>query len=120
MNYELLQAFDLMSLFVCMEDLGDTSVTGTIGPVPKGMRKGDVDLQLEVREEGVVSVDPYPFDSPKLEVNVPSREIEHSYGSVGEVRRAMQDATTRASSCRFVAARGTERDAASAGAVREA
>jgi hypothetical protein len=120
MNYELLQAFDLLSLFVCMEDLADTSVTGTIGPVPLGMRKGDVDLQLEVREEGVVSIDPYPFDSLDLEVSVPRREIAQRYGSVEELRRAMQEATTSAIKCRFVTAEGAERDAASAGAVREA
>lgn len=116
MNYELLQALDLLSLFVCMEDLTDSSVTDTIGPVPQGMGKGDADLRLEVMSEGVVSIDPYPFDTFELQVSVPSRDIGKRYGSAEEARRALQDATVRDVTCRFVTSQAPSSDAAIAGA----
>jgi hypothetical protein len=111
MNYELLQACDLLSLFVCMEDLTDDSVSGTVGPVPTGPGKDAIDLQLHVLGGGVVSIDPYPFDVPSLEMNVPFRAIpDRRYESQSEAARHIDGAEGQAISCRLVAAEKAESD----------
>ena len=72
-NYELLQAWDTLSLSFC------TSVSPPsypeIGSVPTGGPGTEVTLTVEAIGDGEFRVDPYPFDAEPLEVAVPARTI---------------------------------------------
>jgi hypothetical protein len=91
--YEILQALDLLSLFACLVDVdrestADAQVMARTlfsidqEPNPRTIRRcpindiGDrVDLAVSVAAPGVVAVDPYPFATPELAVEVPMRVL---------------------------------------------
>jgi hypothetical protein len=94
--YEVLQALDFISLFLCLADLTSPTEGHTNPiPVPVTMRPIDqpdaarlvpsvpvaaggpyVDLTLTIPEPGVVVIDPYPFAEEGLTVGVPGRQLE--------------------------------------------
>lgn len=92
-NYDLLQAWDLLSLFVCLMDL--TPVEG-VAPRPVGATLARIDqepgprsipsvpvapagerveLVMTAVEPGVVKLDPYPFDVDELSCAVAARAM---------------------------------------------
>jgi Protein of unknown function (DUF3891) len=111
--YELLQAYDLMSLALGLVDLAQSTDTAGAEPlsVPKSLARVEqpigprsipdvpvasggpyVELRLQVAEPGVVTVDPYPFSEPSFEFELPVRRIEdRRYDSADEVARAYHD-----------------------------
>ena len=69
-NYQLLQLWDLLSLYFCVRPPYQQYVE----PVPKSYRAGDgVRLDLMPLGDGRVSIDPYPFDLPSLPISIPYR-----------------------------------------------
>jgi hypothetical protein len=110
-NYELLQAFDLLSLYLCTANLGApagaqpqllTDVLSAIEQQPGGrvigavpLRAGAerVDLLLEPTGDGRVVIDPYPFAEDPVELAVSGRRIPaRRYSSPGEVSDALAHA----------------------------
>lgn len=113
--YELLQAYDLMSLALGLVDLAQTTTGAEVLPVSRTLARVEqpigarsipdvpaapggpyVELELRVTEPGVVAVDPYPFSEPRFELEVPARRLEdRRYESPDEVVRAYHDAPVR-------------------------
>jgi len=73
-NYCALQAFDLLSLYFCLDGyegkgLAETTLTG----IPTAYEGDSVlDVRLEPTGENRVRMDPYPFDGP-LQLVAPAR-----------------------------------------------
>jgi hypothetical protein len=63
-GYKLLQAWDRLSLYACLEDL-DAPAPATIAAVPRD--GGEVSLELLPRGRNQVAIDPYPFDRDPLD-----------------------------------------------------
>jgi hypothetical protein len=93
-NYDLLQVWDLLSLYVCLIDL-DPAPDAPPRPVPETLRSIDqhpgertieavpvsiggerVTLTFTAVQPGVVIVDPYPFDASEVTWEVAARAIE--------------------------------------------
>lgn len=108
-GYEVIQACDLLSLYVAVCDLepagAQERALGLVqalygidhapGPrlvqaVPRRIAGERVDLCLTGRGDGVVVVDPYPFDDDPLEFELAAREIpDRRYRTADEARRAV-------------------------------
>jgi len=106
-NYELLQAHDVLSLYVCtgvfsagddepvavtstLKALDQTPGSRVIVAVPPRTGSDRVDLRLTPVEAGVVTVDPYPFDEDALSVSAIARAIpDLRYASAQEARAAV-------------------------------
>jgi hypothetical protein len=103
-QYELLQIWDRLSLFVCLNDPARPA-EDRLGPMPLTVGGPEVDLSVRMTGDGRIEAEPYPFDVPALDVTVPARWVpDRPYETAGDVRaalRAAQDATIR---CRFVPA----------------
>jgi hypothetical protein len=110
-NFDLLQAWDLLSLFACLMDLAPVEggatrpVASTLanidqepGPrtipsVPLAAAGERVEITLTALEPGVVKVDPYPFDVDGLSCSVaaramPDRPYENEADSTSAFRAA--------------------------------
>lgn len=107
-GYEVLQALDLLSLFLCLTDLDaptdaavpalalhtvlalvDQPPGARIAPAAPGAPRGEhVDLTLTVSEPGVVLVDPFPFAASGVEIAVPARRMEDQPYPSAEVAAA--------------------------------
>jgi len=102
-HYELLQVWDLLSLFICLDRY--EAPVQHIGPAPAAPDGDDVTLRVESPGDGTVRIDPWPFDRPVLEASVPARAIPaRPYESRQVLREALEageDATIR---CRIVPA----------------
>lgn len=84
--YHLLQAWDRLSLYVCLRDL-EAGERETIPAVPFDDR--DVELRLEPRGPRRVIVDPWPFAGSTTEVEVERRSLaKNPWTSDGEFREA--------------------------------
>jgi hypothetical protein len=71
-NYQLLQLWDLLSLYVCVKPPYDEYIE----PVPTGYRDAaGVRVTLKPLTGGKVVIDPYPFDLPSLAIDVPHRRL---------------------------------------------
>jgi hypothetical protein len=71
-NYQLLQFWDLLSLYFCMRPPHDQHVE----PVPTSYGDGEgVRVTLKPLVGGKVAIDPYPFDLPTLVVDIPHRRL---------------------------------------------
>jgi hypothetical protein len=71
-NYQLLQFWDLLSLYFCVRPPYDEYVE----PVPDRYGAGDgARLTLRPLGDGRVSIDPYPFDLPSLPISIPHRRL---------------------------------------------
>jgi hypothetical protein len=120
-NYELLQVYDLLSLFMCMTPLdvpsagGETKTVGqtlaavtpppgsrSIPKAPTSLAGARADLVLEVLGEGIATVDPWPFDRATFSLAVPAVLLpEGEYASVADVRAAMLPETRLEIACEF-------------------
>jgi hypothetical protein len=65
-GYHLLQVWDRLSLYACLADL-DAGKSETIPAVP--LNGADVELELRPLGPGRVSVSPWPFASPSVELD---------------------------------------------------
>lgn len=122
-NFELLQALDLLSLYVsagphdkapaAQDAAADAAVGLSLGDIdqPAGERSVPApvrpaqpmrELVLRVREPGVVVVDPYPFaaDSVRAAVTAPAIPAR-AYSGVDDVREALGSAATVEVACTF-------------------
>jgi len=93
-NYQLLQAFDLISLFLCNKDVVDDYIE----PVPTSYEKSDgVRLTLKTVDGTRIAVDPYPFDSDPLRVQLVRRQLRRgTFADPGAFREAYFKATPEA------------------------
>jgi hypothetical protein len=110
-NYDRLQAWDLLSLYVCMavldavssdsepallssklKSLDQQAGSHIIPNVPTGIGRAAVDLIVRVIEPWVMTVEPYPFTDPRVAFSVEAAVIQdRSYSSaeiVGTMKRA--------------------------------
>jgi hypothetical protein len=71
-NYQLLQFWDLLSLYFCVRPPYQQFVE----PVPTGYQAREgVRLDLTPLGDGRVAIDPYPFDLPSLPISIPYRRL---------------------------------------------
>ena len=75
-NYKRLQAWDTLSLALCMA--GPPSRASEIRAVPTGTGRADETLSLDPIGDGEFWLSPYPFDDAPLIVSVPARTVEQS------------------------------------------
>jgi hypothetical protein len=75
-NYCMLQVFDLLSLYFCLDGYaGEQMVETTLVGIPTAYQGDAVaDLHLVPMKDGRVRMEPYPFDAP-LRAVVPARVI---------------------------------------------
>jgi Protein of unknown function (DUF3891) len=75
-NYNLLQVWDMMSLYICStEHLKEDRIE----PVPTSYRgKVGTAMRLTPREPHTIALDPYPFDQPSLTTSVIYRRLTQS------------------------------------------
>jgi hypothetical protein len=72
-NYNLLQVWDMMSLYICSTEVLKPD---RIEPAPVGYSgKAGVGMKLTPMEARTVAIDPYPFDQPSLTANVIFRRL---------------------------------------------
>ncbi|HEY3656082.1 MAG TPA: DUF3891 family protein [Steroidobacteraceae bacterium] len=72
-NYNLLQVWDLLSLYICTNERLQEQ---TIDPVPTAYAKdAPVCMRLVPVAAGRISIDPYPFDQPSLDISVVYRRL---------------------------------------------
>jgi hypothetical protein len=108
-HYELLQIWDRLSLFVCLNDLAGTA-EDRLGPMPLSVDGPTSTLVVRAVGGHAVALDPYPFDVPVLEVSVPACVIpDRPYASASDARGALQQARRISIQCRFTAAAGAAR-----------
>lgn len=119
-NYDLLQAFDLLSLYLCTADLTPTPSAPTerltavlselepppgtrmIGSVPERPAGARAELLLTPTGEGATAVEPYPFDQDILDMALSARTIpDRRYESADAVREALAQAEPVTLDCRF-------------------
>jgi hypothetical protein len=118
-NYEMLQAQDVLSLYVCMavlEPAGDDAETKpatatlasldqsagvrTIDLVPTRPGRERAELRLTVVEPGVVTVDPFPFAEDSIVAAVSARVIPNrSYASAAQAREAAEQGERTTIAC---------------------
>lgn len=117
-NYELLQCWDLLSLFVCTAPLSTPSpssdailLSSTLKSIdqPPGTRliprvtprtgEEPVDLVLTVIEPGVVAVEPYPFNSPTAAFSVQAAVIPDRRYTSDEIAGVFERARTETIRC---------------------
>jgi Protein of unknown function (DUF3891) len=119
-NYDVLQAFDLLSLYACTASLapaaGEPAKPLTdvlkeieaapgprvIGAVPERPGGNRADLVLAPTGDDAVSVDPHPLDQDALELVVRARRIpDRRYESGAALRTALDQAERVTFVCRF-------------------
>jgi hypothetical protein len=72
-NYNLLQVWDMMSLYIC----STPSLSPTeLGPAPTDYAGNNVILNFQPGADGKISLDPWPFDEPSLTANVVYRRLK--------------------------------------------
>jgi hypothetical protein len=75
-NYQLLQVWDLMSLYLCTQERHKEEA---IEPVPKSYVEGEgVCLQFTPLSPGRIAIHPFPFDQSPFKVNVVYRRLPQS------------------------------------------
>jgi hypothetical protein len=72
-NYQLLQAFDLISLLLCTKEI----VEDYIEPVPTSYAGGSPPVQLKLKSGGASTIEvyPYPFDANELHLQLVRRRL---------------------------------------------
>ena len=72
-NYNLLQVWDMMSLYICSTEVLKPD---KIEPVPMSYSgAAGVGMMLTPVEANTIALDPYPFDQPSLTTNVIFRRL---------------------------------------------
>lgn len=103
-QYEWLQIWDRLSLFVCLNDLAKPA-QDRLGPTPVAVDGPALDLVVRGTGGGVVTVAPYPFAAPAVEVSVPARLIpDRPYQSAEDLRAEVARALELSIGCRLVPA----------------
>lgn len=75
-NYRLLQVWDLLSLYICCNEVLKAE---RIAPVPANYSgQGGLTMSLNPVEPRTIAVDPYPFDVPSLTTNVILRRLRQT------------------------------------------
>lgn len=101
--WRLVQVWDRLSLFVCMEPL-DAGDSWTMPPV-RGASGDDVEISAKAEDAGTVSLDPYPFAEASLQARVEAFEVASDpFADVGAFRRAFRTAPRRLLAFTFIAA----------------
>jgi hypothetical protein len=87
-QYELLQIFDRLSLYLCMPPL--PLPWTELGPVPLAVGGTTVNLALTPAHESLVSVNPWPFREPVVPTEFPGRLIaDRDYANDADLRREL-------------------------------
>jgi hypothetical protein len=75
-NYNLLQVWDLLSLYICMNEQHREHV---IAPVPTAYTDGPAEtLKLTLRSPGSIAVDPFPFATAPFDAAIVYRKLPQS------------------------------------------
>ncbi|MGQ0550874.1 MAG: DUF3891 family protein [Armatimonadota bacterium] len=102
-HYELLQVWDRLSLFVCLND-PSRPAEDRLGPMPVTADGPVTELRVRTTGDGVMMLDPYPFGVAALEARVTARAIsDRRYETAGDLRTALLDVRDVSIRCRFVA-----------------
>ena len=100
-NYQLLQIYDLLSLYLCT----GSPVARTIASAPSdyaGDGHGGTPLTLTPRETGLIGIAPFPFDASALDVSLVYRRLPvGAYPSQAAFREAYFGAAPKVMSFRF-------------------
>jgi hypothetical protein len=94
-NYQLLQTFDFISLFLCNKD----TVDDYIEPVPTSYdgRSAPAKLTLRTVEAHRIEVHPFPFDQPALRIQLIRRQLDRgTFPDAASFREAYFKATPEA------------------------
>ena len=76
MNYNLLQVWDLMSLYICSNE---QHMKYTIEPVPTAYSDGAAaSMRMTPTSPSIIAIDPFPFDQALLEAAVVYRQLPPS------------------------------------------
>ncbi len=99
-NYQLLQVWDLLSLYFCTQSPKDDYIE----PVPRGYSgEGGVRIDLKPLAAGRVAVTPYPFDTPTLPIDIVHRHLRQAtFADQQEFRRAYFEAPLQSLHFEFV------------------
>lgn len=119
--YDLVQGWDLLSLYVSMSNLGAAAggqvetlvptlysidqVPGRrlIESIPLRIAGERTDLTLTAVQDGVVVVDPYPFDADRIDFHLTGRAIpDRRYDSPEDARAALQAADEVTVTCQMI------------------
>ena len=75
-NYNLLQVWDLLSLYICSTE---TLKPDSIAPVPMSYSgAAGIGMLLTPLDAKTIALDPYPFDQPALTTNVIFRRLKQT------------------------------------------
>jgi hypothetical protein len=94
-NYQLMQAFDFISLFLCNKD----EVDDYIEPVPTSYDGRSAPARLTLKTVGLnrIAVDPYPFDIDPLPAQLVRRRLDqNTFADTAAFREAYFKATPEA------------------------
>lgn len=80
-NYQLLQLFDLLSIYFCDNALDET----TVGPAPVTHDAEATELTITPIDETNVRIDPYPFDSSPLTLSTTGRYVPNTFENQAEL-----------------------------------
>ena len=90
--YRLLQAWDVLSLYLCWNGLADQR-EWMLRQVPRAVGDAGLSIRLRPRGTAACAVDPWPFAGDRLDLSVPARWIEaRVYGSDAELSAAIDAA----------------------------
>lgn len=110
-NFDLLQVWDLLVLFICLNDLSKPA-TQVIKNVPVAPYEPNVDLEVRSLGDGRVSLDPYPLSVPELQVSVRARWIDdRDYRDRADARAALDNADEEQVIATYVPAQGASAQA---------
>lgn len=91
-GYRLLQAWDVLSLYLCWNGLADQR-EWVLRQVPRSVGEEGVSIRLRPLGTDACTVDPWPFAGERLDLSVPARWIEaRAYGSDAELSAAIEAA----------------------------
>ena len=99
-NYILLQIWDLLSLYICSDE---TLKEVSWDPVPTSYAPGSAEsIRLVPVEPNRISISPYPFDRPSLQVSVVHRRLPTSrFADAGAFHTAYFNTTPRIANFTF-------------------
>jgi len=102
-NYSLLQVWDLLSLYICSNE---RLMPYTIAPAPTRYAGGEgARLALTPVAPSRITIDPYPFDQPELDIGVLHRRLPQSgFRDADDFHTAYFAAAPQLASFTFVAA----------------
>jgi hypothetical protein len=90
--YRILQAWDVLSLYLCWDGLDDGR-EWILPRVPRVVGDPGIDIRVGARDAQTCTVDPWPFADDRVDLSVPARWIEdHAYPSDAAVCAAVDSA----------------------------